>query len=218
MQQEEGKKYIISKELFSDVLKNIYDLATDNHVYEVMFEEKMHRTIFGTRQDTPGLPQTDIETNWIRIRVGDVNCDGSSQCTVTFKKKRHSQDKTDSSEFVSDDYYSVVQFFKELGFPLVSEQETLRSKYVFNYENVKYIICFDEWPYCDDRLFVTITASDNVSKAAFESVCRSLDLPQLAMQVGYVDIDRAYSEMTGKKASEIRQVRFNVPLRVVENL
>jgi adenylate cyclase class IV len=209
---QEGKKYIISDDRFPIILNNIYDLASENDVQEIMYEEKMHRTIFGSRQNLDGLEQTPEETNWIRIRVGDTNCDGTSQCTITYINKRHSEDKTDSSQFVVEDYYSAIQFFKKIGFPLLSEQETLRSKYVFNYENVKYIICFDKWPHIDEMLFVTITASDNVSEKGLSSVCKSLQLPKLAMQVGYVDIDKAYEQRVGKKASEIRQLRFNIAL------
>ena len=36
------------------------------------------------------------------------------------------------------------------------------------------------------------------------------------MQVGYVDIDKAYEKKVGKKASEIRQIRFNVPLEMTQ--
>lgn len=78
--------------------------------------------------------------------------------------------------------------------------------------NVKYIICFDTWPHIDNWLFVTVTASDNVSQADFSQVCESLQLPKLAMKVGYVDIDKAYEERYQKKSSEIRQIRFNIPL------
>ena len=177
-----------------------------------MYEEKMHRAILGSRQNLHELEQTAGETNWIRIRVGDTNCDGMSQCTVTYMNKNHNEDKTDRSQFVAEDYYSVVQFFEKIGFPLLSEQETLRSKYVFNYENVKYIICFDKWPHIDEMLFVTVTASDNVSENGITSVCNSLQLPQLAMQVRCIDVDKAYENKIGKKASEIRQLRFNMAL------
>lgn len=212
MPKEEGKKYIISPDRFMTILKNIHELAYENDVQEVMYEEKMHRAIFGSKQNLESLEQNNDETNWIRIRSGDISCDGTSQCTVTYINKRHSEDRTKSSEFIVEDYYAVIQFFKDIGFPLVSEQETMRSKYVFNYENVKYIICFDKWPHIDEMLFVSVLASENVSEMSFQSVCQSLQLPQLAMQVGFIDIDKAYEQKIGKKASEIRQLRFNIPL------
>lgn len=214
MQQEEGKKYIISQDRFVKVLDNIIDLTNCGKIHEIMYEEKMHRSIFGSNRSLSKLEETAEESFWIRIRAGDTNCDGSAPVTVTYKNKKHSKDETDSSRFIAEDYYSVVQFFKDMGFPLVSEQETLRSKYVFYYENVKYIICFDTWPHIDGWLFVTVTASDNVSQADFSQVCNSLQLPSLAMQVGYVDIDKAYEKKFGKKASEIRQIRFNIPLEL----
>lgn len=208
---QEGRKYIISEDRFSIILNNISDLSFDD-MQEVMYEQKMHRAIFGSKQNLSGLEQIAGETNWIRIRVGDTNCDGTSQCTVAYLNKNHAEDKTDSSQFIVEDYYSAIQFFKKIGFPLLSEQETLRSKYVFNYENVKYIICFDKWPHINEMLFVSVTASDNVSETGLASVCNSIKLPDLAMQVGYVDIDKAYEKKIGKKASEIRQLRFNVSL------
>jgi hypothetical protein len=212
MQQEDGKKYIISQDRFVKILENILDLTSGKNVYEIMHDAMMHRSIFGSNRDLKKLEETAEESSWIRIRAGDINCDRTAPITVTYKNKKHSKDETDSSRFVAEDYYSVVHFFKDMGFPLVSEQETLRSKYIFHYENVKYIICFDRWPHIDDMLFVTVSASDNVSQADFNQVCNSLQLPTLAMQVGYVDIDRAYEKKVGKKASKIRQIRFNVPL------
>lgn len=214
MQQEEGKKYIISQDRFVKVLDNIIDLTNGGKIREIMYEEKMHRCIFGSNRGLSKLEETAEESFWIRIRAGDTNCDGVAPVTVTYKNKKHSKDETDSSQFIAEDYYSVVQFFKDMGFPLVSEQETLRSKYIFYYENVKYIICFDVWPHIEGWLFVTVTASDNVSQADFSQVCNSLQLPSLAMQVGYVDIDKAYEKKFGKKASEIRQIRFNIPLKM----
>ena len=209
---QEVRKYIISDDRFSTVLGNILELTSENDVHEIMYEEKMHRAILGSKQNLQRLDQNEQESNWIRIRVGDTNCDGTSQCTVTYMNKKHNEDKTDSSQFIAEDYYSVIQFFKNLGFPLLSEQETLRSKYVFIYEKVKYIICFDKWPHIDEMYFVTITASGNVSENGLIAVCNSLQLPQLAMQVGYVDIDKAYEKRIGKKASEIRHLRFNMSL------
>lgn len=211
MQQEEGKKYIISQDRLVKVLENILGLTAASNVCEIMYEEIMHRSIFGSNRSISKLEETAEESSWIRIRAGDMNCDGTAPVTVTYKNKKHSKDETDSSQFIAEDYYSVVRFFKDMGFPLVSEQETMRSKYIFHYENVKYIICFDRWPHIDE-LFVTITASDNVSQADFDQVCHSLQLHNLAMQVGYVDIDKAYEKRIGKKASDIRQIRFNVPL------
>lgn len=212
MQQEEGKKYIISQDRLVKVLENMINLTDEDAVHEIMYEEMMHRSIFGSNRNLSKLEETEEESSWIRIRAGDTNCDGIAPVTVTFKNRKHSKDETDSSQFIAEDYYSVVQFFKDMGFPLVSEQETKRSKYVFHYENVKYIICFDTWPHIDNWLFVTVTASDNVSQADFSQVCESLQLPKLAMKVGYVDIDKAYEERYQKKASEIRQIRFNIPL------
>lgn len=216
MQQEEGKKYIISQDRFVKVLENILDLTGGRNVHEIMYEEIMHRSIFGSNRNLSKLEETVEESSWIRIRAGDINCDGIASVTVTYKNKKHAKDKTNSSQFIAEDYYSVVQFFKDMGFPLVSEQETLRSKYIFHYENVKYVICFDKWPHIDDMLFVTVIASDNVSQADFSQVCNSLQLSNLAMQVGYVDIDKAYEKKVGKKASEIRQIRFNVPLEMTQ--
>lgn len=194
MQQEEGKKYIISQDRLIKVLENILDLTNGNNVHEIMYEEMMHRSILGSNRNLSKLEVTAEESSWIRIRAGDMNCDGIAPVTVTYKNKKHSKDETDSSQFIAEDYYSVVQFFKDMGFPLVSEQETLRSKYIFHYENVKYVICFDKWPHMDEMLFVTVTASDNVSRADISQVCNSLQLPNLAMQVGYIDIDKAYEK------------------------
>lgn len=214
MQQEEGKRYIVSQDKFIKILENILDLTSGKNVHEIMYEELMHRAIFGSNRDLLKLEETSEGFSWIRIRAGDMNCDRIAPVTVTYKKKKHSKDETDSFQFIAEDYYSVVQFFKDMGFPLVSEQETLRSKYIFYYENVKYVVCIDRWPHMDDMLFISITASDNVSQADFEQVCNSLQLPILAMQVGYVDIDKAYEKRVGKKASEIRQIRFNIPLEI----
>ena len=144
--------------------------------------------------------------------MGDISCDRISQCTVTFKQRKHIEDKTNSSRFIAEDYYSVVQFFKDIGFKLVSEQETLRSKYVFYYESVKYIICFDKWPKLLEYIFVTITAEDNISEEDFKQVCDLIKLPQLATQVGYVDIDKAYLDKFNKTARDFRHLRFDIPI------
>lgn len=207
MQSEDGKKYIITEDKWAEILIKIQELSSDN-VKELMYKNKMHRTIF----ECNNINKSDEESAWIRVRVGDINCEGISQCTVTYKNKNHEEDKTDSSQFIAEDYYSVMQFFKDIKMPLVSEQETLRSKYVFYYENAKYVICFDIWPHLSEMIFITLDTEDNIAEERFKLVCHSLGLPQKAMQVGYVDIDRAYEENYGKKASEIRQLRFNFPL------
>lgn len=207
MQPEEGKKYIITKDKFAEILKNINEFS-DEKAQEIMYNNMMHRTIFKHND----AKNTENQSSWIRIRVGDISCDGTSQCTVTYKNKKHKVDKTNSSLFSAEDYYSVVQFFRDIGMPLVSEQETLRSKYIFYYENVKYIICFDTWPHLSEIIFITISAANNITEDQFRFVCETLKLPQIAVQVGYVDIDKAYEENYGKKASEIRQLRFNMPL------
>jgi hypothetical protein len=211
--KEEGKKYVVSPNQLRNLLCNIVELVGDyKDVHEIMYKEKMHRAIFGSNIASEKLEEKNEETSWIRVRAGDVNCDGTSPLTVSYKSKVHNKDRTVSSQFIAEDYYSVVQFFKDIGFHLISEQETLRTKYVFYYEKVKYVICLDEWPQIRDKIFVTITASDNVSNDGFSHVCNSLKINELAMQVGYVDIDRAYYDLIGKKASEIRQIRFNLPL------
>ena len=58
MQQEEGKKYIISQDRFVKVLENILDLTSGRNVHEIMYEELMHRSIFGSNRNSLKLEET----------------------------------------------------------------------------------------------------------------------------------------------------------------
>ncbi len=207
MLKEKGTRYIIKKDKLVDVLRAILSIAKEN-VEEIVFEGLMHRAIFKLNLSS----SHEGETAWLRVRSGDVDCDGQTNCTVTFKKKNHSIDDTQMTELAVSDYYTAIDFFMEIGHVLTSVQETLRTKYVFHYEGVKYIICFDEWPHIKDIYFVTVIPGDSASLDEFKGVCNMIGLDKLNEKYKVVDVDAVYREMFGKSASDIPNVRFNMPI------
>lgn len=204
MTKEKGKKFLIKKENLKNVLEIICQV-TNYSVQEIMERKMMHRAVFKVQIS----PDEENETTWLRVRCGDVDCSGLSNCTVTFTRKNLVINNTHRAELVVDDYYTAIEFFIDIGHELTSTQETYRTKYAFKYEDAKYVICFDEWPQIDDIYFVTIITEDSVSEDEFVDICKMLKLNEYSESCDVVDVDKIYREKFGKAATDIRYVCFN---------
>lgn len=211
MRREKGKRYIIRQNSLVDILDAIIR-TTEGNVQEIVYEGLMHRAIFKI-----DLAKQTEETSWIRIRAGDVDCDGQTGCTITFKRKNHSIDNTQMTELTVEDYYAAIDFFSDIGHELTSIQETRRTKYVFHYDGVKYVICFDEWPHIQDLFFVTVIPGDSASLAELDGVCGMIELDKFSEKHEIVDVDDIYKNIYGKPASDIPNVRFNMPICIEED-
>ena len=120
-------KCIILSLDYSSLLSIIQEATDDPQI--VMNDITMTRTIY---QPPITLPHSDHQ--WLRIRVGDIDCEGNSKCTITYKEKSHLTQFPTEARIEVEDYYEATHMFDLLGFKKSSIQETRRTKYVCTYE------------------------------------------------------------------------------------
>lgn len=120
-------KCIILSLDYSSLLSIIQEATDDPQI--VMNDITMTRTIY---QPPITLPHSDHQ--WLLIRVGDIDCEGNSKCTITYKEKSHLTQFPTEARIEVEDYYEATHMFDLLGFKKSSIQETRRTKYVCTYE------------------------------------------------------------------------------------
>lgn len=195
-------KCIISLNDYPSLLNIIQEATDDPQI--VMKNITMTRTIY---QLPVALPHSDHQ--WLRIRVGDIDCEGNSKCTITYKKKSHLNPFLTEARIEVEDYYEATHMFDLLGFTKSSIQETRRTKYVCTYEEIKYIICFDIWPGLEDIVFVTIDSGPNAENTDLMGFTDLLEINRFAQKNESIDIDTEYIDRYGVPASKIKRLKFD---------
>ena len=195
-------KCIISLHDYPTILDIIQNSTDDPHI--VMKDITMTRTIY---QPPVVSPKSDHQ--WLRIRVGDIDCEGNSKCTITYKKKSHLTPFPTEARIEVEDYYEATHMFDLLGFTKSSIQETRRTKYVCTYEEIKYIICFDIWPGLEDIIFLTIDSGPNAENTDLMGFTDLLEIERLAQKNGNIDVDTEYVDRYGTPASRIPRLKFD---------
>ena len=76
-------KYILPVASQSEIV-NVISTRTDQ-AHVIMDNVIMTRTIY----QLPNLSDSSNKNQhqWLRIRVGDIDCENNSKCTITYKKK-----------------------------------------------------------------------------------------------------------------------------------
>lgn len=195
-------KCIISSHDYPSILDIIQNSTDDPRV--VMNDITMTRSIY---QLPVALPKSDHQ--WLRIRVGDIDCEGNAKCTITYKKKSHLTPFLTEARIEVEDYYEATHMFDLLGFTKSSIQETRRTKYVCTYEEIKYIICFDIWPGLEDIIFVTIDSGPNAENTDLMGFTDLLEINRFAQKNGSIDVDTEYAARYGVPASKIQRLKFD---------
>lgn len=208
MISEQGKKFIIETKYFGNILRNIYsNTSNDPEASLIMDNQIMTRTIY----QLPSTPQSN-KHQWLRIRVGDLDCEGNSKCTITFKRKTLDSAKPKSAKLEVDNYYDAIHMFDLLGFKKTSTQETKRTKIVCFYESVKYLVCFDIWPWIEEITFITIEAGPNAEQLDFEGFLDLIDIEKYKLNKVCIDVDSEYKNRYNRTASDIPVLKFDFPI------
>ncbi len=159
------------------------------------------------------VEQSDSQIRWVRILDGDIECDGSQRCTITYKDKKRDMSGEDYALLKVDNFDDAIYLFNLLKFTCTSYQENRRSKFVCKLDRVKYIVRFDIWPKIEDVVFVSVNAMTSTDKEGFNGFVEELGIKQFNIcQNNKVDVDAIYLERFGCAASEIPKVTFDFEL------
>lgn len=210
MSESVGKdyKFLIDSENVGFIIENIKNIVDSNHFSKPMTQKKVTRVIYRM----PCLKEN--ESRWLRILIGDVDCHGNTGVTITYKVKDTGAGVEQRIPILKvEEFDQATEFFEALGFIRTSIQENIRTKLYVTCENVKYMIRFDVWPLLDEVTFVTIeevTPADPRTKEAF---IKLLKLEKYNIHAGkIVDVDTAYKERLGFRASDIPQLCFGLDI------
>ena len=195
-----SKKYVILVENLGSIKNHINSLSP----ICIMNNKLMTRTIF----EVPGK-----DTMWLRVRTGDVDCAYNPITTASLLDKtsheKGSYPVKKSIDLQLTDYYNDVAFFQNMGLPVVSEQETRRTKWICHYDGIKYTICFDTWPLLSEQIFISITPATNADDDDLEGFINFTGVKDYSLEDFPTDVDDAFSRVTGKTARAYRYLRFD---------
>jgi len=154
--------------------------------------------------------------SWLRVRTGDVDPDGQTRCRLTYKMVEQVDHLTSDRQIeveraidlVVESYDECVELLSRIGLMPVSRQETRRTKYICQFEDARYTVSFDTWPWLEDLRFVSVEPLEGISPDSLEDFGDSLGLRKYRGYKG--GVDQAYRERLGFEVSSIRDVRFGV--------
>lgn len=121
---DKTKKYIVKFDNINTLVDKINNSTDSPRI--VMKDNIMTRAIFCV----PSPSDSNSSHTWLRIRVGDIDCEGNTRCSITYKKKSDTDRFPKEAKLEVEDYYEARHMFKILGFTESSIQETKRTKYV----------------------------------------------------------------------------------------
>ena len=180
----------------------------------VMLDKLVKRTLYKVPLRSE---DTDEKIRWIRIMDGDAECDGQPKCTITYKDKMKNMSDVEKAVLKVDNYDDAIHLFDLLHYERASYQENLRSKFVCNLDQVKYIIRFDIWPKIEDVTFVTVIATSSADNHSLNDFVDALGLDELNIcSQPRVDVDKVYEERFNCPAMFIPEVTFDFELQIPE--
>lgn len=207
--REKDNRFLVDTENVDLIIDNIKKMVDAEYFKERMKHAKVTRVIYRM----PCLKEN--EYRWLRILIGDIDCHGNSGVTITYKVKNTHVGFEQKIPFLKvDDFDRATEFFESLGFARTSLQENYRTKIYVTFEKIKYMIRFDIWPSLEEVTFVTVeevTPTDPRTRAAFIDFLKLRDYDVSSGSI--VDVDTAYKERLGFKASDIPQLCFELDLK-----
>lgn len=194
-----SKRYVINSQKAKILVESIKGLSPKC----IMRNKLMTRTVFQV---------VGKESMWLRIRTGDVDCIGNpiTSASLMEKAKSPASQRPDKKaiHLQLTDYYNDVAFFKNMGMPVVSEQETKRTKYICHYDGIKYTVCLDIWPKLEKYTFVSITPATNAEDDDLEGFIVHIGVREFNIKDFPTDVDAAYERLTGRIARKYELLRF----------
>lgn len=178
----------------------------------IMIDRILRRTLYKV-QNEQGDNNDQEQIRWIRILDGDIECDGSQRCTITFKDKRKDMTEEDYALLKVDNFDDANHLFDLLHFIRTSYQENRRSKFVCKLDRVKYIVRFDIWPKIEDVVFVAINVMTSANNESINDFVDALEIVNYNIcKNAKVDVDKVYEERFNYPASLIPNISFDFDL------
>lgn len=207
------------------IIQNMKNNMTS--IRSIMRDSIIRRTLYKVVSNDE---ESTRKIRWVRIMDGDVECDETTRCTITFKDRRKDMSAKDEYALLKiDNYDDATHLFDLLGFEKTSYQENLRTKFVCIYDDVKYIIRFDIWPHIEDVTFVAIASMSSSDERSICDLIEALDILQYDLRSDVLktsiendnnvpksgtDVDSIYQQRFNYPASMIPQVTFEFPLNI----
>jgi len=165
----------------------------------------MWRTLFSVRQDASGAI-----TKWISVRIGDVDERGNVECTVTYKTFAGEIDGRREAviSIGVEDYEEAIELLEKIGCEKRSSQETIRTRYSFEFNHAMYHVTIDRWPWLDEWRVITVEPRTGVDFDALDEAAQHLKLRAEKRCSG---VDETYKRVLGFRLSDIEEVRFGIP-------
>jgi len=210
MIKEKDPEFLIKTE---DMITVVERLRSDiPSTRAVMLDRVVKRTLYKVPFHSDDAGE---KIRWIRIMDGDVECDGQPKCTITYKDKKKNMSDEEKAVLKVDNYDDAIHLFDLLHYERTSYQENLRSKFICNLDQVKYIIRFDTWPKIEDVTFVTVTATSSADAHSLSDFVDALGLNELNVwSQPRVDVDKVYEERFNCPAMSIPEVTFEFDLQI----
>ena len=218
-------EFLVNTSSLPAIIQNMKNCMAS--IKPIMQDSTIRRTLYKVVSNDA---ESEVKTRWIRILDGDVDCDGTTRCTITFKDRKKDMSAKDEYALLKvDNYDDATHLFDLLGFEKSSYQENLRTKFVCIFDDVKYIIRFDIWPHIEDVAFVAIVSMSSSDERTICGLIEALDILQydirgdisesineddINVPKSGTDVDSMYLQRFNYPASLIPQVTFDFSLNI----
>ncbi|MBN2519052.1 MAG: hypothetical protein JXB17_00985 [Bacteroidales bacterium] len=198
MRIEQSEKYVLTLEQANNVINKLKEMNSQC----LMDNKLMVRTLF--------IAPVENRNNWIRVRLGDVNINKEDICAITFKTMiEHAGSSRESViDLEVKDYDQAVELLDRIGLERKSKQESKRTKYICTYDNGRYSISIDEWPWLDSVRLVNVHPVSGAEQWELEEFIQALKLDKCESYSG--GIDQVYEKKCSFKLTNVDDVRFGI--------
>lgn len=212
MIKDNRAEFLIETKNMAEIISNLQMEAL--HCKAIMVDRIIRRRLYKVKSK-----QDDNQIRWLRILDGDIECDGSQRCTITYKDKKRDMSGVDYALLKVDNFDDAVHLFNLLNFTCTSYQENKRSKFVCKLDRVKYIVRFDIWPKIEDVIFVSVNAMTSTDAESLGGFVETLGLSEYNIcKNAKVDVDAIYIERFKCAASVIPKLTFDFDLEIPQIL
>lgn len=210
MIKNNGAEFLIETEKLPEIINCLRNNISSCE--PIMIDSLLRRRLYQVKKDQNADTASE-QIKWIRILDGDVECDGSQRCTITFKDKRRDMSEEDYALLKVDNFDDANHLFNLLNFTCTSYQENLRSKFVCKLDRVKYMVRFDIWPKIEDVVFVSVDVMTSANRGSIWDFVQALNIDKHNIcNNTKVDVDALYIERFHCPASLIPKVTFDFDL------
>jgi hypothetical protein len=227
MLRKSGVQYLVLASDIPSIFKNINNMSTE--MESIMLDALVKRVVCKRPQKNKGKEE------WIRILEGDIEYIGDTQrCTMTYiteiKEETKKNKIKDTLMLKVDNFEDAIHFASEMGFNKKSYQENIRSKFLFTFIGVTYILRFDIWAQIPEYTVIEIGLLSS-GQTGFQDIVQKLKIENYAQKLEVkkgkivklseeetkeslkertsIDIDELYKIVKKTKASEIPYITLD---------